>query len=74
MRMTIFVGVAFGMLLVASVPIQAGHKHAHKYWKHAHVTDLAAPPRHAETDARDAAAPKFCTYMGGPKSTLWTCR
>src|SRR5258708_21981665 len=73
MRMTISVGVAFGMLLVAAVPIQAAHKHAHKYWRHAHVTDFAAPRRHAETYGQDVAAPKFCTYMGGPKSTLLAC-
>jgi hypothetical protein len=72
-KMTAF-GVAFGMLLVAAVPMQAAHKPVHKHWKHTHVSKRVAPTAYAATNGYEVSGQKVCTYMGGPKSTLWSCR
>jgi hypothetical protein len=66
------IGVAFGILLIAAVPLQAAHHSTKKHLRHAHVSLRARPPAAAPVVA--ANTPKFCYYLGGPHGTTWVCR
>jgi hypothetical protein len=66
--------IALGMLLLAVAPAQAAHHSTRHRQRHAHLTHVRkAPSAYAVAHTAPVAAAKFCTYMGGPKSTLWRC-
>jgi hypothetical protein len=66
-------GVAICMLLVGiararAEPIRHHHRHAHA----AHAMKRVS--LRAQASEGPLTPTKLCTYMGGPKSTLWSCR
>jgi hypothetical protein len=66
--------VALCMLLLWAAPALAAHVSTRHHQRRAHVMHVRkTPSAYAVADTAPAPAPKFCTYMGGPKSTLWRC-
>jgi hypothetical protein len=67
--------LALGMLFVAVAPAQAAyHSTRHHHQRQAHLTHVKkAPTAYAAVDSGPAQPAQLCTYMGGPKSTLWGC-
>jgi hypothetical protein len=66
--------VALGMLLVAVAPAQAARHATPHHQRHAHVTHMKkVPSAYVFADTAPTQAARFCSYIGGPKSTLWAC-
>lgn len=65
--------IAFGVLLPWAAPAQATHVSTRHHQRHVHVTHVRKPPAYMLADTVPVTPAKFCTYMGGPKSTLWRC-
>jgi hypothetical protein len=76
MRKLTTVGIVLGLLIGTATPIQAAHsgKYAKRYPRHAHVAMPVPPMLVAAAKQTNSNRPKLCTYMGGPKSSLWSCR
>jgi hypothetical protein len=67
--------IALGMLFVAVAPAQAAYHSTRHHQRQAHLAHVKkAPTAYAAVDTGPAQPAQLCTYMGGPKSTLWGCR
>ena len=65
--------VALGMVLLWAAPVQATHVAKQRHQRHVRMTHVRKPPAYMLADTVPVPPAKFCTYMGGPKSTLWRC-
>jgi hypothetical protein len=73
-KQLVAVGVGLTMLLIAAAPTLAAYAHHKKHHRHAHVAARESHWVFAAAKRTDPAPAKVCTYMGGPKSSLWSCR